>query len=235
MRQSERDISNCSFLSVCHDVSCQFILSSRVFYFFLMLVWIFGFLGQELAPKFRLHLLSAFCNFSPLDPSDLIRKKKKQYLCLIVIKSMNWPSCDPHLCRLWGPSNFFKHKFNETGLADAGLNFYLQLIRREHFDISHLTPSLSVCSSNPFSGKSDSIAHSGAKMLEHFVSNVITSNSECTGETVEVRRHRAGGFLFRNNPMTWISAPIPNGELRCPPKRFLKKDFKALSWILWWS
>lgn len=122
-----------------------------------MLVWIFGFLGQELAPKFRLNLLSAFWNFSPSDPFDLIRKKKKQYLCLIVIKSINWPSCDPHLCRLWGPSNFFKHKCNETGLADAGLNFYLQLIRREHFDISHLTPSLSVCSSNPFSGKSDSI------------------------------------------------------------------------------
>lgn len=174
MRQSESWICviwyifNCSFISLSWCVVSICIVQLYV-YFFLTLVWIFGFLGQELAPKFRLNLLSAFCNFSPLDPFDLIRKKKKQYLCMIVIKSITWSSFD-------SSADFEdKHKFNETGLADAGLNFYLQLIWREHFNISHLTPSLSVCSSNPFSGKSDSVAHSGAKMLEHFVSNVITS------------------------------------------------------------
>lgn len=215
-------IFNCSFLSLSWGVASICIAQLYV-YFVSMLVWVFGFLGQELAPKFRLNLLSTFCNFSPLDPFDLIRKKKKKNNISV------WLLSDP----LTGPaathiSADFEDRPTSSStnlmkrLAEAGLNFYLQLIRREHFDISHLTPSLSVCSSNPFSGKSDSVAHSGAKMLEHFVSNVITSNSECNGETVQVRRHRAGGFLFRNNPMTCISAPQVKRGAQMSPEEVSK-------------
>lgn len=119
----------------------------------------------------------------------------------------NCSSCDPHLCRLWGPT-FSSTIFTETGLADAGLNFYLQLIRREHFDISHLTPSLSVCSSNPFSGKSDTNAHSGAKMLEHFVSNVIMSDAP----SVMVILWRCGGTepVVFSLGITWWPGYLPH-------------------------
>lgn len=96
----------------------------------------------------------------------------------------------------------------ETGLAEAGLNFYLQLIQRERFNISHLTPSLSVCSSNPFSGKSDTNAHSGAKMLEHFVSNVIMSDAL----SVMVILWRSGGTepLVFSLGITWWPGYLPH-------------------------
>lgn len=147
-----------------------------------------------------------------------------------------------NLVRLWPTSlqtlrtiQLFPAKFFiETGLADAGLSFYLQLIRREHFDISHLTPSLSVCSSNPFSGKSDTNAHSGAKMLEHFVSNVIVSDAPSV--MVILRRCGATELLVFSLGITWWPGYLSNVELRCPPKMLLNKDFEALRiWIRWWS
>lgn len=96
---------------------------------------------------------------------------------MTAIKSKTAPAVTHISADLLDHPTFSSTTLIETCLADAGLNFYLQLIQREHFNISHLTPSLFVCSSNPFSGKSDTNAHSSAKMLEHFVSNVIMSDA----------------------------------------------------------